>query len=88
MQITYDEVKNQANIAKHGVDMALANSLEWENSFIQSDVRFEYGEQRYTALGYIGNRLHVAIFVDRGDARRIISLRKANKREETKYASS
>jgi len=37
-------------------------------------------------LGYIDMRLYCAIFVDRGGIRRIISLRKANKREEKTYA--
>ena len=40
------------------------------------------------AIGYIGLRLFCVIFVDRADGRRIISLRKANTREENRYAST
>jgi len=39
-------------------------------------------------LGYIGMRLYFVVFVDRGDIRRIVSLRKANPREYEKYAST
>ncbi|MBF0169160.1 MAG: BrnT family toxin [Alphaproteobacteria bacterium] len=37
------------------------------------------------ALGYIGHRLHVLIFTQRGHAVRVISLRKANLREKRDY---
>ncbi len=85
MHITYDEAKNQANIAKHGVDMALANSLEWETLMAIEDNRREYGEPRMIGYALMGERLFNVIFVDRGNARRIISLRKANNREKKHY---
>lgn len=40
------------------------------------------------AMGYIGQRLYVVVYVDRADSRRIISLRKANQREEKRYAET
>jgi uncharacterized DUF497 family protein len=40
------------------------------------------------AFGYISNRLHYVVYVDRDDVRRIISLRKANSREEKRYAKT
>ena len=39
----------------------------------------------YIATGYIDNRLHKLIYVIRSDRIRIISLRKANKRERNEY---
>ena len=45
------------------------------------------GEERVFALGYIGNRLHAIAYVERGEVTRIISLRKANPREENRYAA-
>jgi uncharacterized DUF497 family protein len=36
----------------------------------------------------VGVRLYCVVFVDRGDVRRIISLRKANRREEKRYAQA
>ncbi|HHW4671280.1 MAG TPA: BrnT family toxin, partial [Xylella fastidiosa subsp. multiplex] len=43
---------------------------------------------RFEAKGYIGNRLHVMVFCLRGDAVRVISLRKANSREVRSYADT
>jgi len=59
--------------------------MDWETAVIHPDTRHDYGEQRQKALGNIGPRLHCAIFVDRDGKRRIISLRKANKREFKDY---
>jgi uncharacterized protein len=50
-----------------------------------ADTRPDYGEPRFIALGLIGNRPHVMVFTPRGDMVRIISLRKANAREITRY---
>ncbi len=88
MDITFDPTKNDANIAKHGVSLADSDGFEWGAAVVRIDTRHTYGENRMTAIGYIGDRLHVAVFVDRGNVRRIISLRKANKREECFYAKT
>lgn len=50
-----------------------------------SDDRFDYGETREVAFGRINGRLFVCVYVDRGAQRRLISLRKANKREVKRY---
>ncbi|MHB8850100.1 MAG: BrnT family toxin [Acidithiobacillus ferriphilus] len=88
MEITYDPTKDAANVAKHGVSLALAIELEWESAVVWPDVRREYGETRMAAIGYIGLRLYYVAFVDRADGRRIISLRKANQREVKRYAEA
>lgn len=84
----YDPQKNESNMAKHGVSMKDAASFEWESAIMWEDVRKDYGEARMAAIGYIGVRLYVMVFVDREDARRIISLRKANNREVLYYAQA
>jgi len=88
MDITFDPAKNEANQAKHGVALELAASFEWDDALTRQDDRFDYGETRMSAIGYIGQRLYVVVYVDRGFTRRIISLRKANKREERLYAEA
>lgn len=85
MDIVYDEAKNQANIAKHGVSLAVAYEFDWGNALHIVDDRFAYGETRYMAVGYVGKRMHMMIYTRREDAFRIISLRKANTRERKKY---
>jgi len=86
MQIEYDPAKNTGNQRKHGVPLTLAEAFDWDTAQIEEDARHDYGEQRFKATGYIGERLYCVIFVDRDENRRIISLRKANKREEKIYA--
>ena len=49
------------------------------------DDRYDYGEDRTQALGLIDGRLHMLAFTMRGDALRVISLRKANPREVKRY---
>ncbi|MFC4299901.1 BrnT family toxin [Castellaniella hirudinis] len=88
MNIIYDPAKNSANRAKHGVSLADAKAFEWDDALIRQDDRYAYGEVRMRAIGYIGPRLHVLVYTDRGNIRRIISLRRANKREERHYAEA
>lgn len=88
MKIRFDPAKDAANRAKHGVSLTLATDLEWDSAVTWPDLRRVYGEPRQCGLGYIGDRLFAVVFVDRNDARRIISLRKANQREEKIYAQA
>ena len=88
MQIEFDPVKDLANLAKHGVSLIAINAFEWNDCITWQDNRMIYTERRECAIGYIGNRLYFVAFTDKPSARRIISLRKANKREEAFYAST
>ncbi|MFY9261174.1 MAG: BrnT family toxin [Gallionella sp.] len=88
MNIIYDPLKDAANVAKHGVSLALAADFEWENAVRWDDIRADYGESRQCGIGYIGLRLFFIAFVDRAEHRRIISLRKANPREIKRYAKT
>lgn len=88
VDIEFNPAKNQANVTKQGVSLADVESLEWETAVVVQDARQAYGEIRMISTGYIGDRLHVAVFVDRGTIRRIISLRKANEREVNRYAET
>jgi uncharacterized DUF497 family protein len=88
MNITYDAAKNERNIEKHGISLAAAVYFEWEEAQGVADDRKNYGEDRQCAIGYIGNRLFYMVYVDRGEARRIISLRKAKPGEVKRYAEA
>jgi uncharacterized DUF497 family protein len=80
-----DENKRIANLAKHGVDFSAAEKFEWSTAIETIDDRFDYGEERWVALGFIGNKLHVLVYTYRAEIIRIISLRKANKHERQYY---
>lgn len=85
MKIEFDPVKEQKNVAKHGVSLATTNFFNFATARITVDNRADYGEIRYGALRYIGERLYALTFTKRGESVRAISLRKANEREEKKY---
>jgi len=71
---------------KHGLDFAVAEGFCWDTAIETVDDRADYGEERWIAMGLIGVRVHVMIYTLRGNNIRIISLRKANKREVEYYA--
>jgi uncharacterized DUF497 family protein len=79
--IRWDEAKRAANLAKHGVDFAAATGFDWDGALVVEDTRFDYSERRYQALGMIGPRLYMLVYTPIPDGFRVISLRKANKKE-------
>jgi len=88
MRIEFDPAKDATNRAKHGVSLALAGELDWEAALVWVDDRFEYGELRIIALAPKTEILYYVAFVERGDVRRIISLRRANRREVKHYVQN
>ncbi len=88
MNIEFDPDKDVGNQAKHGVSLALAAELDWEDALVWVDDRFDYAELRMIALAPKTETLYYVAFVDRGEARRIISLRQANRREVKHYVES
>ena len=49
------------------------------------DNRKDYGEPRYITIGFLANRMVILAWTQRGKVRRIISMRKANEREQAVY---
>ena len=82
----WGDAKQRANVAKHGVDFVAITSFDWDTAMIAYDDR--HAEPRFIATGFIGRRLHVAVFTERGDRVRVISLRRANSREARRYAAA
>ena len=83
MEFEWDEAKRAANRRKHGLDFA--DALEFEGATAAPDLRFDYGEKRMIAVGEFRGRLHVAIYVERGGQKRLISFRLANAREVRRH---
>ena len=85
MPYEWDDLKRQANIAKHGVDFSLSKDFDWDQATDTEDDRRDYGETRRVVLGFIGARLHVLTYTKREGIYRVISLRKSNARERSSY---
>ena len=88
MKIEFDPAKDAANQAKHGVSLSMAGELNWEAALVWVDGRFEYKEMRMIALAPKTEILYYVAFVDRGEVRRVISLRRANRREVKHYVEN
>ncbi|MFT3974248.1 MAG: BrnT family toxin [Amaricoccus sp.] len=82
----WDPAKRLENLAKHGVDFTAAHVFDWDTAVVFEDGRKDYGEARFLAYGYVSTRLHAVVFTDRAGIYRIISFRKANRREQAAYA--
>lgn len=87
MEFDWDDAKDRANRAKHGLSLAEAARPDWANGWLESDPR-DYGETRFITYATLDGRLMVCIWTLRGDIRRIISLRKANLREIRDYGTT
>lgn len=82
----WDEDKNRQNISKHGFDFADAEQMFSDGFLFRSDTRKDYGESRLVGIGTIRGRTAVVVFTERGpETIRIISLRKASRRERKQY---
>jgi uncharacterized DUF497 family protein len=88
MRIDFDPAKDSSNLQKHGLSLALAVELDWDAALVWIDDRQEYGEVRMIALAPRTGILYYVAFVDRGSVRRVISLRRANRREVKHYVES
>jgi uncharacterized protein len=82
----WDENKNRRNIRKHGLDFADAKDMFYGILLVSPDVREGYGEDRWVGIGAIRGRTTVVVFTEREpETIRIISLRKATRRESKQY---
>lgn len=86
MNFEWSEDKNQENIRKHGLDLADAWEIFEGPMRTALDTKADYGEDRWSGIGFLANRIVVVVFTERGaDTIRIISLRKALKHERKKF---
>ena len=88
MKLDFDPVKNLLNKSKHGHPLSDAQYLDWGLALVWADLRKPFAEEGMSALVPRGEILFFVAFVDRGHARRIISLRQANTREIKRYVEN
>ena len=85
MLVTFDPAKRNATLAKRALDFADASmvfaglTLDWR------DERADYGEVRWITIGHLTGRMVVVVWTARGKGRHVISMRKANDREQARF---
>ncbi len=92
MQFEWDDEKEKINIAKHGIAFTTAELVFGDNNRIEvyDEVHSTLNEDRYITIGKINEVILVVVVVytirgDNGDTIRLISARKATKKEEEMY---
>jgi uncharacterized DUF497 family protein len=85
MAITFDAEKNARNIVERGLSFERVGELEWETAVIVEDTRRDYGEPRLRVMARLDGRLHAAVVTPRGEDLRVISFRRASRREVRLY---
>jgi uncharacterized DUF497 family protein len=90
MQIDFDPAKDVLNIKNHGLSLSAAAELEWDLLISHEDnTLHDYYEQRMVGFAPMGDDVYCVVFVEReDDLIRVISLRKATKKEVHEYVAS
>lgn len=82
MAITYDPNKRLITLRDRGMDFERAVEVFDGDVLDWPDVRFDYGELRIVTIGFLDGRMVVVVWTPRSETRHIISMRKANAREQ------
>ena len=85
MKISYDPAKRDKVLAERGLDFEAAAKVFAGVTLTLLDERQDYGEIRYQTYGLLDERLVMMVWTQRGETRHIISMRKCNAREKTRF---
>lgn len=85
MAITFDPTQRAITLKDRELDFADAEAVFAGRLVENVDERFDYGEERRITVGYLRERMVVVVWTWRGDDRHIISMRKANGKEQKRY---
>ncbi|TXR49224.1 BrnT family toxin [Phyllobacterium endophyticum] len=84
----WDEEKAKRNLLKHGLDFEAVRRFEFDAAINWLADRNTYGEERIIAVSALGDNIYTLIYTIRGEAIRVISLRRASQKEMSIYARS
>jgi uncharacterized DUF497 family protein len=87
VKISFDPSKRSWTLERRGLDFVDAEKVFAGSKFTVEDNRRDYGEERYLTYGRLDDRLLAIVWTLRGETRHVISMRKANEREQRKYGS-
>lgn len=85
MRITFDPEKYAKTLEERCLDFHDAKKVFSGHHFTWTDQRKDYGETRFITVGKLQGRMVILVWRQDEGSRRIISMRKANDREQAKY---
>jgi len=87
MVFEYDDLKNEANIIKHKVSFEEAQTIWSDPDMVVLPAR-KHGEKRMLAIGEAYTACYSVVHTKRGEAIRIISARRATRKEAQLYEAA
>jgi hypothetical protein len=85
MTIEFDSAKSERNARERGLPFELVEEFDFDSAWVTRDERKDYGEVRYRAVGPLNDEVVAIAFTMRGEVVRVISLRRANRKERQSY---
>ena len=86
MEFTWGENKRNINLQRHRLDFQDAHLVFDDEALVIEDTHDDYDETRYILQGLLAQHIVIIVFTIPDDETiRIISMRKANKREQANY---
>jgi len=85
MAISYDPAKRDETLKERGLDFADVEEVFAGLTLTLPDLRHDYGEDRFQTYGFLGGRLVMVVWTERGEDRHIMSMRKCNEREQARF---
>ena len=85
LKVTFDPAKRDWTLREGGLDFADSAEVFASRTIDIPDERFDYGETRIISVGHLRGRMVIVVWTQAENARRIISMRKANDREQTRF---
>jgi uncharacterized DUF497 family protein len=85
MKITFDPAKRASTLRDRSLDFADAAEVFAGKALNIPNERRDYGEVRIVTVGSLRGRMVIVVWTPRGSARHVISMRKANDREKTRF---
>ena len=82
--IEFDPAKRDVTLTERGLDFAHAGEVFAGEVITLSDLRVDYPEPRFQTFGWLRGRMTMVVWSPLPDGRRIISMRKANEREQAR----
>jgi hypothetical protein len=86
MRISFDPAKRAETLRKRRIDFLDAESVFAGVTCTIPDQRFPYPENRFITVGLLSGRMVIVVWTPTENGRRIISMRKANDREQARYS--
>lgn len=81
----WDEKKREKTLKERGLDFNDMEYFDWDNALTIEDIDSDSNELRFVSIGYLRDKIVVVVWCYRGDEIRIISMRKATRKEKKRY---